>query len=567
MERRRIIPLIGVFIFIIALVGVLVGENIKKHTPSKKHISEAEIKEMFGVDDENMPVVLNDVLAEGKAYEIDGQTYLGYSFVKEKLNKKFYWDNNENYLIYTTPTEIIKAELGTNEYFVNKAKKQTDYQIVKTNGDQVYVNLEFVKQFTAMETTVLDSPKRVCIISNYGKKIKSVTATKSGQIRQGTSIKDKIVYDVNKEDTMIVVKQDENQDEDWLKVSVNGGYTGYIKKSILSEEQELVRKTDFKKPEYDSISKDGTICMAWHMVTSEAANATIFDVTANAKGLNVISPTWFRICDDDGNISSIADSLYVQRAHQMGIDVWAMVDDQSPDSNDANVFPYTSKRENLENQLVAAAIEYGLDGINIDFEHIKSDFADDYIQFIRELSVKCRINGIVLSIDTYANASMYDYFNCEEQGELADYIVIMSYDEHYSGSKEAGSVASLSWVKEGIEGMLEKVPSEKIVNGMPFYTRIWEEKDGKLSSRALGMEDSWNEMNLNNAETIWVEDFGQTYAEYERDGATYRSWLEDAKSTEERMKLIGEYGLAGVSCWRLGFETADVWNTIVKYVN
>ena len=151
--------------------------------------------------------------------------------------------------------------------------------------------------------------------------------------------------------------------------------------------------------------------------------------------------------------------------------------------------------------------------------------------------------------------------------ELADYIVIMSYDEHYSGSKEAGSVASLSWVKEGIEGMLEKVPSEKIVNGMPFYTRIWEEKDGKLSSRALGMEDSWNEMNLNNAETIWVEDFGQTYAEYERDGATYRSWLEDAKSTEERMKLIGEYGLAGVSCWRLGFEKADVWNTIVKYVN
>lgn len=565
-KQRLIAGFIGIVIVLIVGVAFIIEENIRKHTPTKKHIDDTELEEMFMMDGENLPVVLNGEITGDKAYDIDGSIYLEFGFVKEKLNRKFYWDNNENILLYTTPTEVIKADVGKKEYFVNKAKKTTDYAVVKTDGSKVYVAVEFVRQYSDIAWEQNAEPERICVTSDFGDSYSVVTAKKNTQVRVGAGIKKKIVYDVKPEEEMRVLNPDENQPDDWTKVSVANGYIGYVKNSALNDVEEKVDNSDFVKPEYSSISKDFTVCMGWHMVTSEAANNTILDVTANAKGMNVISPTWFRISDNDGNISSLADSSYVQRAHMLGLEVWAMVDDQAKESNDNEVFPYTSKRERLENQLLAAAIESGLDGINIDFEHIL-DIPEDYLQFLREFSVKCRNNGIVLSVDNYSFMSTQDKYNLEEQGELVDYVIIMGYDEHGVDSKEAGSVASLSFVKTGIENMLKKVPSEKVINAVPFYTRIWSEKGEKLDSRALGMADAWAEMDSAGAETVWVENFGQMYGEYQANGITYRCWLEDAKSAEERAKLIGEYKLAGIACWRLGYETADVWNTIVKYTN
>lgn len=567
-SRQKIISIvIGAVLLLVAVAGIIIEENIRKNTPSKKHAGSEELEEMFGIDDENKAVVLNDIITEGKGYMIDDKLYLDYEFVRDNINSRFYWDNNENILIYTTPTQIIKADVASKEYYVNKTKETTDYSIVKTDGKKVFVNIEYVKNFTNMEYEEFEAPDRVCIVTNFGQEYTIVKPAKSAQVRIGSGIKKDIIADVTADDELVLLDADENQDEDWYRVSVNGGLTGYIKKSAVGDETETKRENDYKSPEYTSISRDFTVCLGWHMVTNEAANNTLLDVTANAKGMNVISPTWFRISDNGGNISSLADSTYVDRAHQLGLEVWAMVDDQSPDSKDTEVFPYTSKRENLENALLSAAIQYNLDGINLDFEYITKEIGEDYIQFIREFSVKCRNNGIVLSVDNYASASQYEYFNCEEQGNVVDYVVIMGYDEHSKSSKEAGSVASLGWVKDGIENMVKSVPSSKVINAIPFYTRIWEESNGELNSRALGMEDAWSEMNANGAQTAWIEDFGQTYGEYVKDGITYRCWLEDSKSVEARAKLISEYKLAGIATWRLGFETDDVWNTLVKYTN
>ncbi|MBE5925942.1 MAG: glycosyl hydrolase family 18 [Lachnospiraceae bacterium] len=567
-KQKVIATLIGIGIIIIATVAFIIEENIRRNTPSKKHISENEIEEMFGVDGENMVVVFNDIIDDAKGYVFDEKIYLEYEFVKKNINSRFYWDNNENILIYTTPTEIIKSDVGAKEYYVNKSKNVTDYAIVKTKGDKVYVAIEYVKLYSDMLYEVMEEPDRICITSGNGQEYEAVYAKKSGQVRTGTHIKKSVVRDVTSDDRLVLLPNDEEQDEEWFKVSTNGGYVGYIKKSQVGDVKTEVIETGYEEPVYTNIKKDFTICMGWHMVTTEGANSTIYDATAVTKGMNVISPTWFRISDNDGNISSIADSTYVQRAHQMGMEVWAMVDDQSPDSSDDKVFTYTSKRENLENALLSEAIEHGIDGINVDFEYITEDIAEDYIQFIREFSVKCRNNGIVLSIDNYVSASYNKFYNREEQGKVADYVIIMGYDEHTKGSKEAGSVASLSWVKEGIENTLLEVPSEKVINAVPFYTRIWEEKDGKLvGTRALGLVDAMDEMEANGAELVWIDVLGQYYGEYTVGGTLCRSWLEDPRSIEEKAKLIGEYNLAGIAAWRLGYEDADVWNTIIKYTN
>lgn len=567
-KQKVIATLIGIGLVIIAIVAFIIEENIRKNTPSKKHISESQIEEMFGMDEENMAVVFNDVIEETKGYVFNEDIYLEYEFVKENIDSRFYWDNNENILIYTTPTEIIKADVGAKEFYVNKSKNTTDYVVVKTNGDNVYVAVEYIKMYSDMLYEVMEGPDRICIASGNGEEYEAVYPKKTGQIRMGTHIKQDVVLDVTSEDRLKVLESDEEQDEEWLKVSAKGGYIGYIKKSQVGDVKTETIDTGYEEPVYTNIKKDFTICMGWHMVTTEGANSTIYDATAVTKGMNVISPTWFRISDNDGNISSIADSTYVQRAHQMGMEVWAMVDDQSPDSKDSEVFTYTSKRENLENALLSEAIEHGIDGINVDFEYITEDIAEDYIQFVREFSVKCRNNGIVLSIDNYVSASYNKFYNREEQGIVADYVIIMGYDEHTKGSKEAGSVASLSWVKESIENTLLEVPAEKVINAVPFYTRIWEEKDGKLvNTRALGLVDAMDEMEANGAEFVWIDVLGQYYAEYTMGNTVCRSWLEDSRSIEEKAKLINEYGLAGIAAWRLGYEDADIWNTIIKYTN
>ena len=188
--------------------------------------------------------------------------------------------------------------------------------------------------------------------------------------------------------------------------------------------------------------------MAWHQITNADANTTIASVLQNTKGINVISPTWFYLNDNNGNIASLASSDYVNYCHQNGIEVWALVSNlENKDVDTTSVLTYTSKRENLINNLISAAIQYNFDGINVDFEALSSEVGDSYIQFIRELSLKCANNGIVLSVDDYVPTSYTAFYNRAEQAVFADYVVVMAYDEHYSGSEEAGSVASIGFLR------------------------------------------------------------------------------------------------------------------------
>lgn len=254
----------------------------------------------------------------------------------------------------------------------------------------------------------------------------------------------------------------------------------------------------------------------------------------------------------------------ISRAWKYG----ALVDNFKDGVSTYETLSKTSSRQRLVNQLIAAAIQYGLDGINVDFELITQDCARAYIEFIRELSIMCRINGIILSVDNYVPTASSDHYDRAEQGVFADYVVIMGYDEHYAGSEEAGSVASIGYVQQGIEKTLSEVPKEKVINAIPFYTRFWKtDADGTVTSEALGMNDADQKVKNNNAEPVWDDTTKQYYVEIEYDGATYQMWMEEETSIEEKMKLIKQYELAGVSSWRLGYERSSIWDVILKYVN
>lgn len=582
-RRRKRSLALKICILVLIIAAVIGGAFLlKRYSPSKE---KADLKQYYGIEQENqMAVIVDNEVLEARGAMFDGRPYLEYSIVRDYLNERFYWDANENILLYTLPEGTIRADVGSNEYTFQKDKKSEEYAIVKAEGNTAYIALEFVQKYTNMDFKVYENPQRVMIVSDWGK-TRTAVVKKDTHVRYRGGVKSPYLTEVSKKDKVTVIENE----GDWKKVRTEDGYVGYIKKNCLKNEKDETISRKFEEQVYTNISKDYTINMAWHVVTNQSANERVLQTIADTKGLTTISPTWFTIADTDGNINSLASSQYVNYAHQSNIEVWGLVRDFDGGigsyEESYEVLSHTSKRENLVNQLIAEALQSKIDGINVDFEKISEECGEHYTQFLRELSVKCHQNGLVLSVDNYVPKPYNAHYNIEEQGKIADYVIIMGYDEHYSGSYESGSVASLNFVKEGIEAALKVVPKEKLINAVPFFTRLWKEVPKteeelaaeagteaaeysvKVTSEAYGMKEAEELVANAGAEITEDKVTKQNYAQWEADGATYKIWLEDEKALGDKLALMKEYQLAGTAAWRLGFEKPAVWELILKYVN
>ena len=562
----RVVPVLFAMLLFILIGGFAAGRFLyQKYSPSKEMADLNEYFELSG--DQDMAVIVNQENVGDKARFIDGKVYVHVDTVAEYIDDRYYWDATENLYLYALPKELVSVGVGSSSYTIAKSSQDEGYVILRTDGSDAYVALDFLQKYTNFTYQYWEEPNRVRIVTEFGSK-DIVTAQKDTAVRWKAGIKSDILSKVSKGTEMFVLEEPEEIDQ-WTRVLTEDGFIGYVRDSRISDvSQKEEAAPEFEEPEYTSISKDYTINMTWHQVTNMEANNYLLNKIADAKGLTTISPTWFSIADTDGNISSLASQSYVTYAHQQGLEVWGLVDNFKDGVSTYETLSKTSSRQRLVNQLTAAAIQYGLDGINVDFELITQDCARAYIEFIRELSIMCRINGIVLSVDNYVPTASSDHYDRAEQGVFADYVIIMGYDEHYSTSEEAGSVASYPYVEQGIQKMLEEVPKEKVINAVPFFTRFWKtDVDGSVTSEAIGMDEEDVKVQNNNAEKVWNEACKQYYVEFDYDGSTYQMWMEEENSIEEKMKLIKQYELAGVSSWRLGYERSTIWDVILKYVN
>lgn len=566
--KSRQIKLISAAVVVI-VIALMTAFFVYKYAPSKEVM---ELTEYFGTADDEMAVVLQDTISEEKGYYLDGVPYVKYSLVKELFNKRFYWDENERIMIYTTPDSQIKIQPDAEGYAVNKSESSTDYVIVKMIGDTPYIAMPFVKEYSAIEYDTYELPNRIVIRYKWGDNELVSTVRKATKLRYEASVKSPILADLSPDDELIYVDTEEEVKGGFAKVITEDGIIGYAKTKKLRESSYRVADTDFTAPEYTHIRKDYNICMVWHQTTNAAGNEGLLNLLNSTKGVNTVSPTWFSIKDNKGNVSSIADETYVQRAHNAGVEVWGLCDDFNKEVDVGQVLSHTSVRERLENKLLSLAIEYNLDGLNIDFENIIEDTGEDFIQFVRELSIKCRSNGIVLSINDYVPVDYRAYYDYEEQGTVADYVVIMAYDEHYNGGGEAGSVSSVGFVKDAVNNIKDKVPADQVIIALPFYTRLWKvttSADGteNIESSAYGMSGAESVLSDRNIKPSWDAGSGQYYAEYKEGNATYKIWLEEENSIEEKLKSVTEGGIYNVSFWRLGLEKTEVWNTVAGYIN
>ena len=546
-KKYKPVIAVAVLVILVAILGI-VTHVVMKYIPSSEKM---DLNEYYGeMADGEIALVIGTEKLEERGLVDGDRVYLPLDVVNTYLNQRYYWDSANQQILYATPSELTSASASS---------EAGDKVWVK--DDKVYLNLTYVQEFTDLDAYITKDPYRIAIQYKF-KNVKTVTVKKNTSIRYRGGIKSAILTSVKKGTKLRLIEEMEN----WDQVATDDGYIGYIDKKKVGEAEKTKFERSFKKEEYSYLTMDSKVNMVWHQVTSTDANAYFADATANMTGVNVISPTWFYLTDTSGNIANIASADYVSQAHEKGLQVWGLIDNFTQEVSTTETLSSTAARQNIISQLIQAAQDVGMDGINVDFESLSEDVGTHFLEFLRELSIECHKNNLVLSVDNPVPEDFTSHYDRAEQGRVVDYVIIMGYDEHYVGS-EAGSVASLPWVEQGIQDTLDEVPAKRVINAIPFYTRLWRTTGGNVTSEAIGMDQAQQTIADNNVETYWDKTTSQNYGKYDIDNSTYQIWLEDAQSVAEKVKLVSKYDLAGVSAWKLGFENNGIWQVISDNLN
>ncbi len=562
-QKMYIVLAIGV---VILLAGLLI--LARKYAPTKERM---ELTEVYSLNFENEAAVI--INGEYMAYEegdtsakaviLSGNPYLQLDFLKTYIDNGYVYDSTEKILRYTTDTDIISVNQGENTYSVGRSEESTGSPIVVEEGDSVYLSMEFIEKFSDFVYTMESDPYRI-MIEKAGWEKKVATAKKKTQIRKLGGPKSKIIKDVDKGDKLILLRNVGK----WSEVVSQDGVIGYCPKKHLTDITDETVEARLPERNYRHFKMDEKISMGWAQITGKAGNTALGSMLDNSgDSINVISPTWFRLCDNEGGIENIASFDYVNRCHDMGIQVWALVNNFDVEGvSSSAILSSASARDNLINNLIGAAVAYDIDGINVDFEYLQESDGDGFLEFIRELSLKCHNNDLVLSIDNYVPSSFHEFYDYEEQAKYADYLVIMAYDEHYSGSDDPGSVSSIGFVEGAVTDMLGYAPADQIILGMPFYYRLWMTSETGLTSSVVHMKETQEILDKYGASTTWNEDAGQSYTEFEKDGVFYQAWIEDTRSLELKLGVMKDNDLAGGAFWKLGLESDTAWDVINEYM-
>ncbi|MBQ7446551.1 MAG: SH3 domain-containing protein [Eubacterium sp.] len=565
-RRRRMIRRLVILIVIIVVVAGLIfaWKNLGLSDKVIGSHEKSDISTYYGLtDDASMIVTVNNERSDEIGIISDGEAYLPLHLVQSKISNRFFWDGDEKELRYVTPTDVISTQaLDTNVYSIGKEEKELAHPIAIAGTDTIYLSMEFVESLADIHYEQAEEPNRVAVSTEWGE-ITYNTLKHSTSLREKGGIRSAVIATLEKDSLVTVTEEFDN----WVGVTTEDGLTGYIPKSDLGEETTKTYTSEKEEEVFSHLLRDEKICLAWHQVTNEVANTYLSDVLNSTKDVNVVSPTWFYLNGNDGSIQSFCSADYVTACHDQGIEVWGLVSNlENPNVDTAIVLNRTSTRDTLINNLIGAAIQYDLDGINVDFEALNSKVGYSFIEFIRELSIKCEKNDLVLSVDNYPPSSYTELYFRDEQAKFADYVILMAYDEHFTGSEEAGSVASLPYVTESVANTLEEVPAEQLVLGIPFYTRLWKTTAGTVTSENLGMADAQKNLSDNQATQTWLEDENQYYAEYDKGDSKYQIWLEEEKSISAKLDVMKENNLAGAAFWKLSYEDSSIWDTIAGYM-
>lgn len=484
----------------------------------------------------------------------DGMIYLSLDYIKEYLDKGIEYDEST-------------GEVKINNNHANKILKLNEYE-AKFNSGTIDLRAPVIEKtgkiMLPIEAFIYDYDVRLrynkdirLLLLDYRDKEYDLTKTTSETLlRESASKRSPIIKKLPKGEELYVYEEKGK----FYKVRMPEGYAGYVLKKDLDE--------NFEKVSLKSTSKntsDGPINLTWDYTYAEHSEDKINQIK-DIKGLDVIIPTWFSIRNGNGDMIDRGNQNYIKKYKDLGIDVWAYLDN----SFDPNITHEALSNENTRKKVINKTLElckkYGMKGINIDFEHTKIDDRDYITDFVREFR-QAAGDDFIITVDVTPQISAdvtKEPYDRKALAEIADYMVVMAYDQHWGSSDKAGSVAQYKWVEGSVNVLFRNIPNKKMILGVPLYTRIWKEAGGKVNSKTISMDEVARIIAAKGLKPVWDKESQQNYIEYQENNADYKIWIEDANSLEKKVSLVNKYNLAGVGSWRLGFETPNIWDVISK---
>lgn len=542
--KRLIVPML----FLIIMFGVLYTFNNSNKSVDKK---EADLV-IYG----------DNIETNYKPFKQDDGIYISVDTISKVIDKNIFYDKVATKIIVTTKNDVVKFKIDENLMSRNLEYININTSAKLYNG-QPYVDIELLKDIYNINIEYNEETNTISIDKKSSTDIK--VKYDRVNVYKSLSTDSEVLQTISTNNTVTLYNESLNHNR-WYKVKTDSGIVGYIAKSNIDDSdvkaQEKRQEEEKNEEVKEGNEKSDKLTMFWQYGSDLATLGS-----EKISGVGVVSPTWYELKNVNGDITSKYSQDYYNKAKEYGYEIWPIITNgidsssYSPDDT-SSMLNSERNRENFIKNLVNIAKDDKIDGINIDFEAMKDEDRNLFTQFIRELAPLLRQNNIKLSVDMY----FVKYIDRTRVGEAVDYVVLMGYDQRGAWSSEAGSIAEVSWVEKNINSLINdsKIDSSKIILGIPFYTRLWMVKagDSNISTKIYTMKDCQNFIKNNDITTVWDEDAGQNYAEYTSGNITYKLWLEDADSVKRRTEIVNKYNLAGITGWRKGFETSDIFEVI-----
>lgn len=502
---------------------------------------------------EGLSFLYEDKLVDKKDYyrQEDGQLYISYDFIKENIDKNINFNESENKVYINNskgskvlPLDSKQANFSGHKIILRSPVKKIDGKLMLPIESFIY-DYNFDLRY--------DKDNKSYVLDNLSISHKIATTTTDVNLREMSKKRSKLIKKVPKDSQVFLY----DQENSYYRVREYNRYAGYVHKDYLDNITEIPPhelNTQAKKP----------LNITWDYTYAGHSEDKIANIK-NIPGVDIIIPTWFSIMNGNGDLIDRGNIDYVNRYRAMGIDVWGYLDN----SFDAEITNKALSNENSRKKIIDKTIElckkYGMKGLNIDFEGFKISDRDLFTTFVKELSEKAKSENIMISVDVTPQISSdvtKEPYDRKALAEICDLVVIMAYDQHWSSSEKSGSVAEYPWVEGSINVLFKSIPRDKMILGVPLYSRLWCEKNGKVSSKAISMDQTNNIIGSKGLTPKWNDECGQFYVEFNEGDALYKIWLEEKNSLALKTSLVNKYKLRGIASWRLGFETFDIWDAI-----
>ena len=543
--NKNVIKLLSIIIVAILLITVIVV--IAKKVSNEK------------ISDTTNLIINNRDVTSGLKHNIkieDGIIYMSMNDIDNYFDKYIYLEKETNEIVTTYQDKIASIGFESNKITINGSVKKINARAI-TENEIYYLPISEMLDVYNIELKNIENTNTITLDSLDRKQVKATLKSNVSVKSQGKFLS-RIVDKAEKGSTVIVISETESG---WSKIRTENGKIGYVKTSKL-ENVAIVRE---EKVEQKQIS--GKVNMFWDYFSQwvQAPNRS----GQKIEGVNVVSPSFFYLDENSGNLNENvgnAGKAYIDWAHSNGYKVWPMISNAEAGIKiTSNILNSYTKRQNLIQSIVEKCALYDIDGINVDFENMYEEDKEEFSRFIIELMPRMQEMGIVVSVDVTAPDGAPNWSMCYDRnviGDVADYLVFMAYDQYGSSDTKAGTTAGFNWIETSLKKIIEydEVDTEKIILGIPFYTREWTvAQDGTAKSKVVSM------INIKiptNVEKQWNDTLKQYYMEYKSGKNTIKMWIEDGTSIKEKVSLVTKYNLGGTSCWRKDMETSNVWSII-----